>query len=35
MRVVIVGAGFGGIAAAAELRRTGITDVVILEKASD
>jgi cation diffusion facilitator CzcD-associated flavoprotein CzcO len=35
MRVVIVGAGFGGIAAAAELRRTGITDIVILEKASD
>jgi cation diffusion facilitator CzcD-associated flavoprotein CzcO len=35
MRVVIVGAGFGGIAAAAELRRAGITDVVILEKAPD
>jgi len=33
MRVVIVGAGFGGIAAAIELRRHGITDVTILEKA--
>ena len=30
--VVIVGAGFGGIAAAIELRRHGITDVRILEK---
>jgi cation diffusion facilitator CzcD-associated flavoprotein CzcO len=35
MRVVIVGAGFGGIAAAAELRRHGISDVEILEKAWD
>ena len=33
MRVIIVGAGFGGIAAAIELRRHGITDVTILEKA--
>jgi len=33
--VVIVGAGFGGIAAAIELRRHGITDVTILEKAPD
>src|SRR3954453_16507492 len=32
-RVVIVGAGFGGLAAAIELRRNGIEDVVILEKA--
>ena len=32
-RVIIVGAGFGGIAAAIELRRHGITDVTILEKA--
>ena len=32
-RVIIVGAGFGGIAAAIELRRHGITDVAILEKA--
>jgi cation diffusion facilitator CzcD-associated flavoprotein CzcO len=35
LRVVIVGAGFGGIAAAIELRRYGITDVTILEKAPD
>jgi cation diffusion facilitator CzcD-associated flavoprotein CzcO len=34
-RVVIVGAGFGGIAAAIELRRHGIADVTILEKAKD
>jgi cation diffusion facilitator CzcD-associated flavoprotein CzcO len=33
--VLIVGAGFGGIAAAIELRRHGITDVAILEKAPD
>jgi cation diffusion facilitator CzcD-associated flavoprotein CzcO len=32
-RVVIVGAGFGGIAAAIELRRQGIADVTILERA--
>ena len=32
-RVLIVGAGFGGIAAAIELRRHGLTDVRILEKA--
>ena len=30
--VLIVGAGFGGIAAAIELRKHGITDVRILEK---
>jgi cation diffusion facilitator CzcD-associated flavoprotein CzcO len=35
MRVVIVGAGFGGIAAAIELRRHGIEDVTILEKAPE
>ncbi len=35
MRVLIVGAGFGGIAAAIELRRHGIDDVTILEKGSD
>ena len=35
MRVLIVGAGFGGIAAAIELRRHGIREVTILEKASD
>ena len=32
LRALIVGAGFGGIAAAIELRRHGITDVRILEK---
>ena len=35
VEVLIVGAGFGGIAAAIELRRHGITDVTILEKAPD
>src|SRR5437763_1070409 len=33
--VVIVGAGFGGIAAAIELHRHGFQDVTILERASD
>ena len=33
LRVVIVGAGFGGIGAAIELRRHGFEDVVILERA--
>jgi cation diffusion facilitator CzcD-associated flavoprotein CzcO len=33
--VVIVGAGFGGIAAAIELRRHGIDDVTLLEAAPD
>lgn len=33
--VLIVGAGFGGIAAAIELRRHGITDITILERAPD
>src|SRR3954465_5393131 len=32
MRVAIIGAGFGGIAMAIELRRHGIHDVVILER---
>jgi cation diffusion facilitator CzcD-associated flavoprotein CzcO len=35
LEVLIVGAGFGGIAAAIELRRRGIAEVSILEKASD
>lgn len=33
--IVVIGAGFGGIAIAAELRRAGITDFVILERASE
>jgi cation diffusion facilitator CzcD-associated flavoprotein CzcO len=33
--VLIVGAGFGGVAAAIELRRHGINDVLILEKAPE
>ena len=32
MRIAIIGAGFGGIAAAIELRRHGLHDVVILER---
>ncbi len=35
MRVVIIGAGFGGIAAAVELRRHGIADITILERSPD
>jgi cation diffusion facilitator CzcD-associated flavoprotein CzcO len=35
LEVLIVGAGAGGIAAAIELRKHGITDVTILEKAPD
>ncbi|MGH2865284.1 MAG: flavin-containing monooxygenase, partial [Solirubrobacteraceae bacterium] len=35
LAVLIVGAGFGGIAAAIELRAHGITDMAILEKAPD
>src|SRR3954454_7548764 len=34
-RVVIVGAGFGGLAAAIELRRAGFDDIAILERGSD
>jgi cation diffusion facilitator CzcD-associated flavoprotein CzcO len=33
LRVVIVGAGFGGLAAAIELRRHGFADVTVLERA--
>ncbi|GAB3468878.1 flavin-containing monooxygenase [Actinophytocola sediminis] len=33
--VLIVGAGFGGIAAAIELRRAGFTDVTVVEKAAE
>ncbi len=35
LEVVIIGAGFGGIAAAIELRRHGIAAITILEKAPD
>jgi len=34
VRVVIVGAGFGGLAAAIELGRHGFTDVTVLERAT-
>ncbi|MGZ4165390.1 MAG: flavin-containing monooxygenase [Solirubrobacteraceae bacterium] len=34
-RIVIVGAGFGGISAAIELRRHGFDDITILESAPD
>jgi cation diffusion facilitator CzcD-associated flavoprotein CzcO len=34
VRVCIVGAGFSGIAAAIELRRAGVTDVVIVDRGS-
>ena len=33
--VAIIGSGFGGIGMAARLRRAGITDVVLLERAAD
>jgi cation diffusion facilitator CzcD-associated flavoprotein CzcO len=35
LRVVVVGGGFGGIAAAVELREHGFTDVTILEASPD
>jgi cation diffusion facilitator CzcD-associated flavoprotein CzcO len=35
VKVVIVGAGFGGIAAAVELRRHGFQDITILERAPE
>lgn len=34
-RVLVIGAGFGGLAAAHELSRDGLADVTILEKADD
>ncbi len=33
--VVVIGAGFGGIAAASRLRQMGIADIVVLEEADD
>jgi cation diffusion facilitator CzcD-associated flavoprotein CzcO len=33
LRIVIIGAGFGGLGAAIELRRAGFTDVTVLERA--
>jgi cation diffusion facilitator CzcD-associated flavoprotein CzcO len=33
LRVVVIGAGFGGVAAVIELQRNGITDVVLLDRA--
>lgn len=35
VRVLVVGAGFGGLAAAAELQRTGVADVQVLERADE
>src|SRR3989441_9609187 len=35
LQVALVGAGFGGIAAAIELKRHGIGEVTILERAAD
>ena len=35
MKALIIGAGFGGIAAAVELKRHGIRDLTVLEKAPD
>ena len=35
LRVVIIGAGFGGLGAARELLRQGIADVTILERADE
>ncbi|MBX9983331.1 MAG: FAD-dependent oxidoreductase, partial [Mycobacterium gordonae] len=34
-RVVVIGAGFGGLAAAYELSKDGLADVTVLEKADD
>lgn len=34
-RVLVIGAGFGGLAAARELSRDGLADVTVLEKAGD
>ena len=34
-RVVVIGAGFGGLGVARALRDTGVDDVTILERADD
>ena len=34
-RIVVIGAGFGGLGTAMELVRHGFTDVTVLEKADD
>jgi cation diffusion facilitator CzcD-associated flavoprotein CzcO len=34
-RVIVIGAGFGGLAAARELSKDGLADVTVLEKADD
>jgi len=34
-RVVVIGAGFGGLGVARELLRRGIRDVIVLERADD
>ena len=34
-RVVIIGSGFGGLAAAVRLKQAGVTDLVVFEKSSD
>jgi cation diffusion facilitator CzcD-associated flavoprotein CzcO len=34
VRVAVIGAGFGGLGAALRLRRIGVTDLVVLERAS-
>jgi cation diffusion facilitator CzcD-associated flavoprotein CzcO len=35
MKVAVIGAGFGGIAAVIELKKAGFDDIVVLEKGSD
>jgi cation diffusion facilitator CzcD-associated flavoprotein CzcO len=34
-RVIVIGAGFGGLGAAYELSKDGLADVTVLEKAGD
>lgn len=35
VRVAVIGSGFGGLGAAVRLRREGITDFVVLERAGE